>query len=120
MSYTAVCNLSDVFRAIGAMAGAHISGAQCANQPPEHPVAFWGTHGTEDPALPMSYAIPVRDAFVAKNGCSSETHPVDPSPCVACDDCDEGYLVVWCERPGDGHSIPSFAAEAIAEFFEQF
>ena len=68
----------------------------------------------------MSYAVPIRDAFVTKNGCSSETRPVDPSPSVAYDDCDEGRPVVWCERPGDGHSIPSFATAAIAEFFQQF
>jgi poly(3-hydroxybutyrate) depolymerase len=120
MSYTAACNMSDVFRAIGAMAGAPISGARCSSTPPANRVAFWGTHGTADTALPIDMAYPIRDAFVAKNGCTATTQPVDPSPCVAYQGCDEGYPVVWCERQGDGHAIPSFAATAIANFFKQF
>jgi poly(3-hydroxybutyrate) depolymerase len=120
MSYTAACNMSDVFRAIGAAAGAPISGAACSRTPPANRVAFWGTHGTEDTALPIDMAYPIRDAFVTKNGCTTTTQPVDPSPCVAYQGCAEGYPVVWCERQGDGHAIPSFFATAVANFFKQF
>jgi poly(3-hydroxybutyrate) depolymerase len=120
MSFTAACNMSTVFRAIGAMAGAPISGARCSTRAPERPVAFWATHGTADTALSIDLAIPIRDAFVTKNGCSMTTRAVEPSPCVAYDGCMAGYPVVWCPREGEGHSIPTFSRTAIANFFKQF
>ncbi|HTQ08270.1 MAG TPA: PHB depolymerase family esterase, partial [Polyangiaceae bacterium] len=120
MSYTAACNMSDVFRAIGAMSGAPISGATCTTKQPARPVAVWATHGGMDTALPITMAQPIIDALVKYNGCSSDTQPVDPSPCVAYQNCMSGYPVVWCVRPDDPHAIPSFAAAAIATFFQQF
>ena len=120
MSYTAACNMSDVFRAIGAMSGAPISGAKCTSKKPARPVAIWGTHGDADTALPITMAQPIIDSLVKYNGCSADTKPVDPSPCVEYQGCMPGYPVVWCVRPGDPHAIPSFAAGAIAKFFQQF
>jgi poly(3-hydroxybutyrate) depolymerase len=120
MSYTCACNMSDVFRAVAGMAGAPISGAKCGSQPPANKVAWWGTHGTNDTALPMSMAIPIRDAFITKNGCEMTSKAVEPSPCVQYDGCDDGYPVVWCEREGDGHAIPMFSRTAIPAFFKQF
>ena len=93
---------------------ASISGATCTSKKPARPVAAWATHGDADTALPIT------DSFVKNNGCTTTTQPVDPSPCVAYQGCAEGYPVVWCERQGDGHTIPSFAATAIANFFKQF
>ncbi len=120
MSYTAACNMSDVFRAVAGMAGAPISGAACSREPPERPVAFWGSHGTEDTALSIDLALPIRDAFIAKNGCTTMTMPVEPSPCVEYQGCNAGYPVVWCEVEGQGHAIPSYSPTAIAEFFKRF
>ena len=120
MSYTAACNMSDVFRAIGAMSGAPISGATCTSKKPARPVAVWATHGDADTALPITMAQPIIDALVKYNGCSTTTQSVDPSPCVAYQGCLDGYPVVWCVRPGDPHAIPSFAAAAITKFFQQF
>lgn len=120
MSYTAACNMSDVFRAIGSMAGAPISGATCTSKKPVRPVAVWATHGDADTALPITMAQPIIDAFVKNNGCTSTTKPVEPSPCVEYQGCMEGYPVIWCIRPGDPHAIPSSAAAAIAKFFQQF
>jgi poly(3-hydroxybutyrate) depolymerase len=120
MSYTAACNMSDVFRAIGAMSGAPISGATCTTKKPTRPVAVWATHGDADTALPISMAQPIIDALVKYNGCTSTTVPVDPSPCVEYQGCLDGYPVIWCVRPGDPHAIPSFAAAAITKFFQQF
>jgi hypothetical protein len=31
-----------------------------------------------------------------------------------------GYPVVWCPREGEDHTMPSFTATAIAEFFQRF
>jgi predicted esterase len=120
MSYTAACNMSDVFRAIGAMSGAPISGATCTSKKPARPVAVWATHGDADTALPITLAQPIIDALVKYNGCSADTKPVDPSPCAEHQGCMSGYPVIWCLRPGDPHAIPSFAAAAIAKFFQQF
>jgi poly(3-hydroxybutyrate) depolymerase len=120
MSFTAGCNMSDVFRAIAPMAGAPISGATCARTKPARPVAIWATHGDADTALPITLAQPMIDALVGYNGCSTTTMPVSPSPCVQYQGCTPGYPVVWCVRPGDPHAIPSFAAAAIATFFMQF
>jgi hypothetical protein len=39
---------------------------------------------------------------------------------VSYDGCDSGYPVVWCPVDGEGHTIPSFAAAAIATFLGQF
>ncbi len=120
MSFTAACNLSDIFRAVGAMAGAPISGASCTRTTPERRVAVWATHGIADSVLQISMAEPMMEVLRINNGCSAETSPVEPSPCVAYQGCDPGYPVVWCPREGDGHSIPGFSAEAIANFFKQF
>ena len=120
MSYTAACNMSDVFRAIGAMSGAPISGAKCTTTKPARPVAIWATHGDMDTALPITMAEPIIESLVEYNGCTSETKAVDPSPCVEYQGCQDGYPVVWCVREGDPHAIPSFGAAAIAKFFQQF
>jgi polyhydroxybutyrate depolymerase len=119
MSYTAGCNMSDVFRAIGAAAGAPISGATCTSKKPARMVAVWATHGDADTALPITMAQPIIDSFVKNNGCTTTTQPVDPSPCVEYQGCAEGYPVVWCVRPGDPHAIPSFFGSAVAAFFLQ-
>ncbi len=101
MSYTAACNMSDVFRAIGAMSGAPISGAKCTSQKPARPVAVWATHGDMDTALQITLAEPIIEALAEYNGCTTETKAVDPSPCVEYRGCTSGYPVVWCPRPGD-------------------
>lgn len=120
MSYTAACNMSDVFRAIGAMSGAPISGATCTSKKPARPVAVWATHGDADQALPIDLAEPIIESFVKNNGCTMESKAVDPSPCIEYQGCTAGAPVTWCLRQGDDHSIPSFAAGAIAKFFGQF
>ena len=120
MSFTAACNMSDIFRAIGAESGSTVSGATCARTKPARMVAIWATHGDADTTLPISNTIPMIEALVKDNGCTTTTKPVDPSPCVEYQGCAEGYPVVWCVRPGDGHTMPSFAPDAITKFFQQF
>jgi polyhydroxybutyrate depolymerase len=86
---------------------------------PERPVAIWATHGDADTALPITMAQPIIDALAKYNGCTTDTKPVDPSPCVEYQGCQAGYPVIWCVMPGDLHAIPSFAAAAITAFFQQ-
>jgi polyhydroxybutyrate depolymerase len=131
MSYTAACNMSDKFRAVAAMAGAPISGARCANRPPERPVAVLGIHGEEDTALPITMAEPIIEAWLEKNGCTNQTEPSDllnsicataesALPTGAYQGCMQGYPVIWCPMPGRPHEIPMWSGQSIARFFMQF
>ncbi len=121
MSHTVACQMSDVFRAVGLMAGSLIGRATaCVN----HPIAAWMTHGTADTAaiggVDFSAGEAARDRIVALNHCAATTQPTTPSPCVAYDGCDAGNPVVWCPVQDEAHVIPSFAPAAIATFFSQF
>ena len=115
MSHTIACQMSDVFRAVGVMSGASFGGS-CNT----HEIAAWITHGDADPMVSFSSGESARDRIVTLNHCGSTTHAVDPSPCVQYDGSDTGYPVVWCPVAGEGHNIPSFAASALATFFQQF
>jgi polyhydroxybutyrate depolymerase len=104
MSYTAACNMSDVFRAIGAAAGAPISGATCTTKTPQRPVAVWATHGDADTALPITMAQPIIDAIVKNNGCTTTTQPVDPSPVSRTRAAKQAIL--WCGVCDQGIPTP--------------
>jgi poly(3-hydroxybutyrate) depolymerase len=118
MSDALGCQMPNVFRAVGVMSGAlfNFGGSSCVS----HPIAAWITHGTADMTVDISGDETARDQFLKDNGCGATTQPVDPSPCVSYDGCTSGYPVVWCPVDGEGHTIPSFAAGAIANFFKQF
>jgi poly(3-hydroxybutyrate) depolymerase len=118
MSNTVGCAMGDVLRAIAPMSGSGPGygnfGPTCTGQ-----VAAWLSHGNMDNVVSFSSGEASRDHWVQANHCSSMTTPTDPSPCVAYQGCDQGYPVTWCEFSG-GHTIPSFAADAIWKFFAQF
>jgi polyhydroxybutyrate depolymerase len=117
MSDTLGCQMPDVFRAVGVMSGALYNfGTACRS----HPIAAWITHGDADTTVDISGDETARDQFLADNHCGTTTTAVTPSPCVSYGGCDSGYPVVWCEVAGEGHTIPSFAASGIANFFAQF
>jgi polyhydroxybutyrate depolymerase len=111
--------MPDVFRAVAVMSGSLFStgrGATCKS----HDIAAWITHGTADTTVDISGDETARDQFLAQDHCGTTMTPVDPSPCESYDGCDSGYPVVWCPVDGEGHTIPSFAAAAIATFLGQF
>lgn len=126
MSLTIACQMPDVFRAIGSIAGSMLgSSRSCVKQP----IAAWLTHGDADTVLAISGSITARDNLVANNGCDTtktrETTVTDRQygtvTCTVYDQCTAGnYPVVWCPVVGEGHAIPSFAAAEIAKFFAQF
>jgi len=116
MSDAIGCDMADVFRAIAPMAGALYSGCNRSN---DQPVAVWMSHGTSDNVVPIEDGRTALDVFLGKNGCSDQTSPVEPSPCVAYQGCAAGYPVHFCEFDG-GHTSPSFASSAIWSFFSQF
>jgi poly(3-hydroxybutyrate) depolymerase len=119
MSHTVACQMSDLFRAVGIMSGAFFGGGRTSTCV-AHPIAAWITHGDADTTVTFANGESARDRILATNHCGTTTHAVDPSPCVQYDGCDAGYPVVWCPVAGEGHTIPSFAAGAIATFFKQF
>jgi polyhydroxybutyrate depolymerase len=115
MSNTVGCQMGDVFRAIAPMSGSGPLGTGCKG-----PVAAWLAHGTADTTVAFSGGQRSRDHWIMANGCTTQTMPTDPSPCVAYQGCMSGYPVVWCENPGAGHMQPAYGGAAIWKFFSQF
>lgn len=113
MSDTLGCQMGDVFRAVAPMSGAG-PGGHCVGQ-----VAVWMSNGDNDMVVPTMSERTSRDIWVAANHCQMASTPVDPSPCLEYTGCDANYPVTWCEFSG-GHTIPSFAPNAIWNFFSQF
>ena len=116
MSDSLGCQMPDAFRAVAVMSGSLFSARGCKS----HDIAAWITHGTADTTVDISGDETARDQFLADNHCGTTSTAVDPSPCMSYDGCDSGYPVVWCPVDGEGHTIPSFAAGAIATFLGQF
>lgn len=114
-SFALGCEMPEIFRAIAPMSGALFGGCNSAAKP----VAMWGAHGTGDSVVDISSGRSARDAYLARNGCSTTTSPTSPSPCVSYDGCSSGHPVVWCEWNG-GHVPPSFSPSGIWNFFSQF
>jgi polyhydroxybutyrate depolymerase len=116
MSNSLGCYRSDVFTAI-----APVSGGPAGPKPPAPPYPDCTAefpamiiHGAQDFVIPLSEAETMRDIFADNNGCGPTSSAVDPSPCVAYDDCTSPLH--WCEFSG-GHEWPSFAAAGVWAFF---
>ncbi len=108
------CVEGDVFRAIAAMSG-EVMGT-CAGT---HRIAYWGSHGTSDPTIPIAMGRAARDTFRAIDHCTAQTVAGTQSGCVAYQGCDAGFPITWCEFDGV-HEPPSFSGEAIWAFLSQF
>jgi poly(3-hydroxybutyrate) depolymerase len=109
-------DMADVFRAIAPMSGAFYSGG---NRSSTRPIAMWMSHGDADDVVPLADGEAALNVFLKNNGCSAQTAPVSPDPCVAYQGCSAGHPVTYCKFSG-GHTPPSFASQAIWEFFSQF
>ena len=109
------CAEADVFRAIAPMSGS-LNGGTCSGT---QQLAYWGSHGTNDPTINISMGRAVRDAFRTRNHCTTTTVAGSPSGCVNYQGCDAGYPVVWCEFDGV-HEPPPYSGSAIWAFLSQF
>jgi polyhydroxybutyrate depolymerase len=109
--------MGDVFRAIAPMSDACYSGGCKASN--NHPIAVWMAHGDNDTVVPLADGMTALNKFLTKNGCGTQTTPVNPSPCVQYQGCMTGYPVTWCEFSG-GHMPWSPAPDALWSFFSQF
>jgi poly(3-hydroxybutyrate) depolymerase len=126
MSENIACQLPDLFRAIGSMAGSLFGGGRSCTG---GPIAAWITHGDADTTVDISGDITARDMIIKNNGCdTTNTSTVTLTDrtygdvtCTVYDQCTAGnYPVIWCPVAGMGHAIPSFAGTEIAKFFAQF
>jgi polyhydroxybutyrate depolymerase len=109
--------MGDVFRAIAPMSDACYSGGCKATN--NHPIAVWMANGDNDTTVPLADGMTALNKFLTKNGCGTDTTPVNPSPCVEYQGCMTGYPVVWCKFSG-GHMPWSPAPDPVWAFFSQF
>ncbi|HTV17811.1 MAG TPA: prolyl oligopeptidase family serine peptidase [Polyangiaceae bacterium] len=88
MSVALACVRPEKFRAAVVYAPAFISGvqpAQCTT-----PIAFFQSHGVDDPVIDFATGTSVRDTFARLNGCTATTPPVpdaDGHTCVSYEGC---------------------------------
>ena len=88
MSVALACTRPDKFRAAAVYAPAFISGvtaAQCTT-----PIAFFQSHGVDDPVLNFQTGLSVLDTFTRANGCTATTPPTpaaDGHSCVSLEGC---------------------------------
>ena len=120
MSNLLACQMPDVFRAIGVMAGS-LNGSNCGT----HPIASWAEHGDADTTVNISGGIRARDLFIQHNGCDTTNTQTAAMPdgkttCTIYNSCTSGkYPVVWCPIPGQGHQIASWAGAGASWSFER-
>lgn len=107
------CTLADTFDGIAAISGYLPS--SCDNT---GSIPVWNAHGDEDNVVQWDEAKEAVDLFVSRNGCSTSMGAVVPAPCVAFAECDVDAPVYYCLWDG-AHEVPSFAGEAIWDFFQQ-
>ena len=108
------CAEGNVYRAIAPMSG-EIMGTCAGNQA----LAYWGSHGTRDPTIPIASGVAARDEFRRRNHCSADSTAGSPDGCVNFVGCDAGHPVTWCTFDGV-HEPPPFAGQAIWAFLSQF
>jgi poly(3-hydroxybutyrate) depolymerase len=108
MSYELACARAKVFRAAVIYEGGQLSGCDGGNDP----IALWQTQGLTDTRVTMSLATPIRDRFVANNGCTPQSPPEPPQPppysnpghvCTDYAGCSSGHPVRWCVHQS-GHT----------------
>jgi poly(3-hydroxybutyrate) depolymerase len=115
MSYAVGFEYGDVFRAIAPMSG-NLQ-ATPHDEITTGPLAIMGLHGDVDDFVATSGGFDATETYAARNHCDTETVPIEPSPCVEYQGCDQP--TIWCEFSG-GHQPWSGAPDAIWNFFSQF
>jgi poly(3-hydroxybutyrate) depolymerase len=112
MSYELACARAKVFRGAAIYEGAKLSGCDGGKDP----IALWQMVGLEDTTCPMSLATPIRDQFVANNGCTPQSppQPAKGPPysktmghiCTDYAGCSAGHPLRWCvHQSGHGNAI---------------
>ena len=114
------CQRSNVLRAQGNISGCwpdgRIDPAICSKQS----IAGIFVHGSSDTTNRIECGMVARDRLLKLNGCSTETKPVAPSPCVEYQGCKTGYPVVWCQTKAAHDRQDGLTVPAIYNFFAKF
>jgi polyhydroxybutyrate depolymerase len=126
-SFTLACSQTGMMRAIAPEAGNATTSGPCENG--TRSVATMAFIGTDDTLLSgHRQAVQI---FVQRNGCSTQTTPVQPSwcdglastylpcSCVEYQGCKAGYPVIACEYKA-GHQFAPSAGATLWSFFSQF
>ena len=114
MCQSLACCRGDVVRAIAPASGPELyPPGECIDS--VRP-AFRMTYADNDAYPPAMFAE--RIAFYrTEQGCSETSTPIEPSPCIAYDDCDQP--VIACEYAGLGHAWPADYGAETWKFFSQ-
>jgi polyhydroxybutyrate depolymerase len=118
------CRRGDALRAIAPHAGGgpfagddeydHDGNLKCTGKPP----AVMVFHGEADDAVTLDNGLSSLSHWRWANGCSDESAPAGPQPCVSFQGCQRD--VVWCQLPDQGHSVWSEGPKATWDFFASF
>jgi len=108
MSYETACarplgTANGYLRAVAVYSGsAQITAGPC---PPQNPVAYYASHGTNDTVLPYSGGVSMAQNFAAANGCTwaTPTQATGTHVCTTVTGCTSGYPVEFCSFVG-GHT----------------
>ncbi|WP_437964331.1 prolyl oligopeptidase family serine peptidase [Sorangium sp. So ce260] len=112
MSYAIACARANVFRGVAIYNGAVLSGCEGGNDP----IAYWQMAGLTDGVCTVDAARPMRDRFVANNGCTPQNPPQPPQPppflspgghiCTDYAGCSDGHPLRWCvHQSGHGNAV---------------
>lgn len=114
MCESLACCRGDVVRGIAPASGPELYPAmEC---PGTTRPAFRMTYATHDAYPPEMFADRI-DFFRTEHACAQSSSPIEPSPCIAYDDCDEP--VIACEYEGLGHAWPQDYGAETWKFFSQ-
>jgi poly(3-hydroxybutyrate) depolymerase len=80
--------------------------------PPGSPVAFYGSHGTNDPVLPYSQGLSIAQNYATANGCTWATPPQATGShiCTSLKNCMTGYPLEFCSFVGGHTPFPDTGA----------
>jgi poly(3-hydroxybutyrate) depolymerase len=115
MSYTLPFEF-DVFRAVAPCSGK--DGVIPHESKFTRAIPIMAFHGNNDTFVLTSLGKAFFEQYRnGRNHCGTQTQPMDPSPCVEYQDCEQPSI--WCEFPG-AHETWSQEPQAIWKFFSQF
>ena len=111
------CRYGDILRAVGPVSSFMME-TECKGE-----VAAMVIHGERDSVVAPENGEETRDFYLSRSGCGDKTVDFDIEPCVIYEGCADETPVGWCQHgeptyEDTNHGWPSFASEALAEFFK--
>ena len=128
MAYALACARPNVFRGVAVYSGAQLSGCSGGTTP----VAYYGSHGIQDPVIAINSGRTLRNRFATANGYTPQTPPEPASGsrthvCTTYQGCTAGRPVTWCgfdeghtATPRDAGQTTSWNPVQAWSFISQF